>query len=413
MPRLRISNATCTVTREEYTSFIDRFHIPSCYDPVLPRSHRTALDALPSYVVLYLSLFIVGNFQLPLDKIFLKVLDFFKCHISLLTPFGTVCLSSFVVACRAYGGEPTLSLFRPLWLTPFSHGLEPILYLVGLTYSWERSPIHLTILVDGHGMTLRDFFHFPRNRSVTIVVVSDSVPLSIGSPDVPAINLLDIDIKIQVSGSVDADVDLPSARKEVMVSPSCGSKGKGLSPQVVGVLPLYSWGGALDFLPGRLILSCQTQRRLDGLSLSKLANFHDVFALKFMMSSHMLNKEVRSLSVEVLRIRNEIVALRNKRADSPIVISMLEAKLLDVKGKSAPGEDFIVRDLRAENEKLVGDIASLRKLSHLAKSDIESLSSRCHQFKEKEVVMLATKASIKAELEVLKEKLTLLMRTVH
>ncbi|GKG17455.1 hypothetical protein Tco_0362412, partial [Tanacetum coccineum] len=75
----------------------------------------------------------------------------------------------------------------------------------------------------------------------------------------------------------------------------------------------------------------ETQRRLDGLSLSKLANFHDVFAFKIMMSSHMLNKEVRSLSAEVLRIHSEIVDLRNKRADSAIVISRLEAKLLDVK----------------------------------------------------------------------------------
>ncbi|GJU01018.1 HMG1/2-like protein [Tanacetum coccineum] len=111
MPRLNIANAACTVTREEYTGFIDNFHIPSCYDLVLPDSHHTALDVPSGYVVLYISLYTVGNFRLPFDKFFLKVLDFFRCHISFLNLFGAVRLSSFAVACRTYGGELTLFLF--------------------------------------------------------------------------------------------------------------------------------------------------------------------------------------------------------------------------------------------------------------------------------------------------------------
>ncbi|GKF35911.1 hypothetical protein Tco_0112669 [Tanacetum coccineum] len=66
----------------------DEFLVPSDYDYVLLSSGHTALDASP---------------------------DFFRCHISLLNPFGAIRLSSFVVACRAYGGESTLPLFKSLF----------------------------------------------------------------------------------------------------------------------------------------------------------------------------------------------------------------------------------------------------------------------------------------------------------
>ncbi|GKD52333.1 hypothetical protein Tco_1281309 [Tanacetum coccineum] len=115
MPKRGGACITCTVTREEYIEFLDRFMIPSCYNPVLPRPDQTAFDTPPSYVALYLSLFSFGNFLLPLNKFFLDVLEFFRCYISLLNPFGAIRLSSFAVACRAYGGVPTLPLFRSLF----------------------------------------------------------------------------------------------------------------------------------------------------------------------------------------------------------------------------------------------------------------------------------------------------------
>ncbi|GKD97847.1 hypothetical protein Tco_1381744 [Tanacetum coccineum] len=114
------------------------------------------------------------------------------------------------------------------------------------------------------------------------------------------------------------------------------------------------------------------QRRLDGLSLTELANFPDVSALN------------------------------------------LETELLYAEGKSLIHEVTFVHDLKAENEKQVKDIASLCELSHLVqnskkilKVDAETLRSRCRKFKEKEAIMLATEASLKTELEALKEKLDL------
>nr|GEW05203.1 ARID DNA-binding domain-containing protein [Tanacetum cinerariifolium] len=117
------------------------------------------------------------------------------CHIFLLNPFGTARLSSFVVACRAYGHSGLVSSLR--------HGLGTFSFLLPLeTFDVEGSPIHLTILVDGHEMTLRDFLHFPGNRSVTLVADPDSTPLSIGSPGILVVDLSDGDVEMLAADSM-------------------------------------------------------------------------------------------------------------------------------------------------------------------------------------------------------------------
>nr|GEX59440.1 hypothetical protein [Tanacetum cinerariifolium] len=169
----------------------------------------------------------------------------------------------------------------------------------------------------------------------------------------------------------------PSSKdKEVMVSPPCGLKtrrykslGGGPSPVVMGrrigfrgplassheikeIDPFLPWDDKAQVSHGILsgLPHLKTQRHLDGLTLIEIANFRDVSALKFVMSNSMLNREAQSL--------------------------FKEATSRGTEGRLAAMEDSIVCDLKAENKKL-----------------------------EKDVVILATKASLKAELEVIKEKL--------
>nr|GFA63563.1 hypothetical protein [Tanacetum cinerariifolium] len=52
------------------------------------------------------------------------------------------------------------------------------------------------------------------------------------------------------------------------------------------------------------------QRWLDGLSLVELVNFQDVSALRFVMSSIMLNRETCSLSYEILKLRKVVFKLK-------------------------------------------------------------------------------------------------------
>ncbi|GKE25721.1 hypothetical protein Tco_1441105, partial [Tanacetum coccineum] len=95
--------------------------------------------------------------------------------------------------------------------------------------------------------------------------------------------------------------------------------------------------GKIDpFLPSKVshdLLSnlphSEVQMRLDGLTFDELVDFHDVSALRFVMSNNILNMEARVLSGDVARLRNEVVSLRNQQADSAILISSLEVKLRD------------------------------------------------------------------------------------
>ncbi|GJT19871.1 hypothetical protein Tco_0878577 [Tanacetum coccineum] len=161
------------------------------------------------------------------------------------------------------------------------------------------------------------------SHSVTIYTIPDSTPLSVGSLDIPAINFSDEDIEMQNAGLACKDVEVPSPRDDEAH----------FSHDILSSLP-----------------HPDTQRHLDGLSLNELANFHDVSALKCVISRNMLNIEAQSLSIKVSRLHNEVVSLRNQRADSTIMISRLEAKLLGVEGKLATREDSIIRDLKVENE---------------------------------------------------------------
>ncbi|GKF25838.1 hypothetical protein Tco_0081732, partial [Tanacetum coccineum] len=115
----------------------------------------------------------------------------------------------------------------------------------------------------------------------------------------------------------------------------------------------------------------------------------------FVMSSSMLNQEARSLFGEVSKLRGKSVEERMKAR-----------------------EDSAVFALKVENARLVKDLVGLRELFQLAESsqniikhDSETLPYICHEFEEKEAVMIAKEASFKTELEVLNEKLDLAIET--
>ncbi|GKC73217.1 hypothetical protein Tco_1119100, partial [Tanacetum coccineum] len=126
----------------------------------------------------------------------------------------------------------------------------------------------------------------------------------------------------------------------------------------------------------------------------------------------MLNREARSLSSKLLKLRETVFMLKGEQSVSSATIAKLEAKLLSIRGGSSVIDFVTVHDLMSENEKLKKDIAGLQELFQLVLSskdilecDAKALQSRCHKFDEKEAIMLATEASLKAEIESLKEKL--------
>nr|GEW97155.1 hypothetical protein [Tanacetum cinerariifolium] len=100
-----------------------------------PRSHRPYLDATLGYVGLYTHHFSLSNLRLPIPPFICEVLNYFIVHISHFNPFGMVKLTTFVVMCKAYGGEHTVDLlwsFLKLgptgdWLTLSNRGSADVL----------------------------------------------------------------------------------------------------------------------------------------------------------------------------------------------------------------------------------------------------------------------------------------------
>ncbi|GKC52242.1 hypothetical protein Tco_1074987 [Tanacetum coccineum] len=198
-------------------------------------------------------------------------------------------------------------------------------------------------------MTLRDFLQYPRNHPISVATVPFSVAVSRRNYADPPVEASERDMEAHLSLHGTASVVTP-----------IGLSSKGF------ISPLASSEKNSDsdsFLPGddavhedRDVLSKldhqEVQRRLDGLSVVELSTFHDVSALKF-----------------------------GKQSVSSTTIARLEAKLLRIGGGSSVIDFVAIHDLMSENER------------------------RCHKFDEKEAIMLATKASPKAEIESLKEKL--------
>nr|GEU50464.1 hypothetical protein [Tanacetum cinerariifolium] len=208
----------------------------------------------------------------------------------------------------------------------------------------EGFPLHQAIMIDGREMTLKDFLKFSGNHPISVaadlgVGVSSLYSRRISMAACPA---------LQGAMPASAPVSLSSRGNEIV----------GRRIGFIGPLASSEEGEDTDpFLPeSHDILNefChpKTQRWLDGLSLNELANFHDVSVLKFMISSTMLNREARSLSVEVSRLRGKVFDLKIQRSESAATISRLEAKL-------------------------------------------------CRQFEENEATRLATEAILKAELELI------------
>ncbi|GJX07546.1 hypothetical protein Tco_0195478 [Tanacetum coccineum] len=260
-------------------------------------------------------------------------------------------------------------------------------------------------------MHLRDFHHFPGNRLATFSTRLASAPMTVGSPATLVVDLSDEDDEIILVKPTDENVvttpnikatdphvsSVSVAARVIqrwpMSSPFMGR----LEPAKGGPSSLVFADrriGLCDFLasPGEAnsshdILSNlpypDVKRRLYGMTFDELANFHDVYALKFVMANNMLNRKARVLSEDMSRLRNE------------------EAR-----------EILLVHDLRAKNKKLVNHMANLQDLSQLAKSsrkvmkdDYELLRNSYQKFKEKKDVFLAMQASLRNEIEVLKDML--------
>ncbi|GJS84056.1 hypothetical protein Tco_0750597 [Tanacetum coccineum] len=102
----------CTLRKNELCQFLTAYGIHPEYKDMLPKSNQTIYDAPNNFVGLYTHSFSLVNLGLLLLKYFYDVLEYFCIHVSRLNPFGFAKLTNFAVMCKAYGGKPTIKLFR-------------------------------------------------------------------------------------------------------------------------------------------------------------------------------------------------------------------------------------------------------------------------------------------------------------
>nr|GEY79180.1 hypothetical protein [Tanacetum cinerariifolium] len=157
MSKRNLSTTTCSLSQSDFADFVDEYGIALCYDPKLPSSNTTTLDASKGYIPLYMSLFSIGNLHFPLNNFCLDVFEFFQCQFPLLNPFEVAPVTTFVVACKTYSGEATVPLFRdPLPIFTLrnhfmrSCGVVFVVILFKLILFWSLLYIFPVLLILGN-----------------------------------------------------------------------------------------------------------------------------------------------------------------------------------------------------------------------------------------------------------------------
>nr|GEU77372.1 hypothetical protein [Tanacetum cinerariifolium] len=222
-------------------------------------------------------------------------------------------------------------------------------------------------------MTLKDFLHFPGNRSTSFSARSVDVPMSVGSIAGSVANILDEELEMAVAASWQIT---PLVPRVIVLSLDVDSKGKRVTfPNSVGS-PSFKKRKHVVFDEGPSSLKCvpdidpsdeacktlfgslactkdprdsdpfllgiekarssrdalcnlfypDVQRCLDGLTLTELTNFHDVAAVRFVMSKNLLTREAQALSVE-----DKAMLVGRSQSLKEVASSGIGVELVDIK----------------------------------------------------------------------------------
>ncbi|KAJ0857451.1 hypothetical protein HanRHA438_Chr13g0590311 [Helianthus annuus] len=99
-------------TKAQFDTLMTAVQMPQEYGAVYPHEGDTGADAPAGYVTMWADFFGDGNLRLPLTVFVAEVLDWYKIHISQLSPFGMIRVRNFEYTFRAFGMEPAVEDFR-------------------------------------------------------------------------------------------------------------------------------------------------------------------------------------------------------------------------------------------------------------------------------------------------------------
>ncbi|KAJ0736157.1 hypothetical protein HanPI659440_Chr11g0440381 [Helianthus annuus] len=107
-----LADSVSVLTQRQLDKFIREYRIPLDLYPVLPSEREAIYPFRQGKFPFYTRVCNFANCRVPFSRFLIKVLQFFRVHISQVNPFGLSRINHFEISCRALDQKPDLNVFR-------------------------------------------------------------------------------------------------------------------------------------------------------------------------------------------------------------------------------------------------------------------------------------------------------------
>ncbi|KAM0018838.1 hypothetical protein Hdeb2414_s0026g00678661 [Helianthus debilis subsp. tardiflorus] len=106
------SVSVSVLTQRQLNKFVREYNIPLDLNPVLPSKDETIYPFRQGKFPLYTRVCNFANYRVPFSRFLIRVLQFFRVHISQVNPFDLSRVNHLEISCRAQNRRPDLNVFR-------------------------------------------------------------------------------------------------------------------------------------------------------------------------------------------------------------------------------------------------------------------------------------------------------------
>ncbi|KAM0040033.1 hypothetical protein Hdeb2414_s0012g00389011 [Helianthus debilis subsp. tardiflorus] len=107
-----MSASVSILTQRQLDKFVREYRIPTDLHPMLPSKDETIYPFRQGKFPLYTRVCNFANYRIPFSRFLIRVLHFFRVHISQVNPFGLSRISHFELSCHAQDRRPDLNVFQ-------------------------------------------------------------------------------------------------------------------------------------------------------------------------------------------------------------------------------------------------------------------------------------------------------------
>ncbi|MFS8009762.1 hypothetical protein Hanom_Chr14g01289191 [Helianthus anomalus] len=138
-----MSESVSVLTQRQLDKFVRDYRIPIDLRPVLPSKDEPIYPFRQGKFPFYTRVCNFANYRVPFSRFLIRVLQFFRVHISQVNPFGLSRISHFELSCRAQDRRPDLNVFRYFYEFIIVGGWYTFAHRRGVPYpsSDERSSL--------------------------------------------------------------------------------------------------------------------------------------------------------------------------------------------------------------------------------------------------------------------------------